>query len=76
MSEKRNLQNDLRGTYARSWTVSVDQNGKRLLRAVLKAALPFFAGGARRNRERLLGLRTGRRHERLLRIVRLFGLFD
>ena len=44
MSEKRNLQNDLRGTYARSWTVSVDQNGKRLLRAVLKAALPFFAG--------------------------------
>ena len=46
MSEKRNLQNDLRGTYARSWTVSVDQNGKRLLRAVLKAALPFFAGGS------------------------------
>ena len=44
MSEKRNLQNDLRGTYTRSWTVSVDQNGKRLLRAVLKAALPFFAG--------------------------------
>ena len=44
MNEKRNLQNDLRGTYARSWTGSVDQNGKRLLRAVLKAALPFFAG--------------------------------
>ena len=31
MSEKRNLQNDLRGTYARSWTVSVDQNGKRIV---------------------------------------------
>ena len=66
MSEKRNLQNDLRGTYARSWTVSVDQNGKRLLRAVLKAALPFFGEGARRNRERLLGLRTGHRRVRVL----------
>ena len=29
--EKRNLQNDLRGTYTRSWTVSVDQIGKRIV---------------------------------------------
>lgn len=31
MSAKRNLQNDLRGTYARNWTVSIDQNGKRIV---------------------------------------------
>ena len=31
VGDKRNLQNDLRGTYARSWTVSVDQNGKRIV---------------------------------------------
>ena len=31
MNAKRNLQDDLRGTYARSWTVSIDQNGKRIV---------------------------------------------
>ena len=31
MNEKRNLQDDLRGTYARNWTVSIDQNGKRIV---------------------------------------------
>lgn len=28
---KRNLKDDLRGTYAKSWTVSIDQNGKRIV---------------------------------------------
>ena len=31
MNAKRNLQDDLRGTYAKSWTVSSDQNGKRIV---------------------------------------------
>ena len=31
MNAKRNLQDDLRGTYARNWTVSIDQNGKRIV---------------------------------------------
>ena len=31
MNAKRNLQDDLRGTYAKSWTVSIDQNGKRIV---------------------------------------------
>ena len=29
MNAKRNLQDDLRGTYAKSWTVSIDQIGQR-----------------------------------------------
>ena len=31
MNTKRNLQDDLRGTYAKSWTVSIDHNGKRIV---------------------------------------------
>ena len=27
----RNLQDDLRGTFAKSWTVCVDQNGKKVV---------------------------------------------
>ena len=31
MNAKRNLQDGLRGTYAKSWTVSIDHNGKRIV---------------------------------------------